>query len=442
MEGEAVTLLAVLAVVLVALVRDLAAPARIMLGGLAALVVLGVLPVHRALDGFWNPATLTIAGMFVVAQTLRDHLQPERALARLLGDGGQPLRRVLVRLLLPITLLSSVMNNTPLVATSAPIVREWAERHDVAHSRLLVPVSFAAILGGVLTTIGTTTNLVVSGLLQSAGRPPLGFFTITPVALPVVVLGLAIVVVLAPSLLPDRRVPEPDVVTRRAVSAGPPPRSWRATPDAVAPVTPSQLDSSPWRDHRRVLTVVTALAMVGVAATGFLPLVTTVLVACGVLVLVGATSPRRALAALDVDVLLIVSAAIGFGLAAQISGLADVLADGIQRLGGSSHALVGLAVLVGGTVLLTEVVTNVAAAAMMVPIALDLAERVGADPRGYAVAVAVAASASFLTPIGYQTNTIVYRLGGYRFGDYWRLGLPVTVTAVVSAVVMTPLVWA
>jgi hypothetical protein len=144
------------------------------------LVVGGVLPPERAFVGFSSPATITIAGLFVVAQAIRDHLGLERLLDDLLEVDGQGPAPVLLRLLPPVTLLSGVVNNTPIVATTAPIVRSWAERRGVASSRLLIPLSFATILGGTLTTIGTSTNLVVSGALEAAGREPLGFFAVGP----------------------------------------------------------------------------------------------------------------------------------------------------------------------------------------------------------------------------------------------------------------------
>ncbi len=107
----------------------------------------------------------------------------------------------------------------------------------------------------------------------------------------------------------------------------------------------------------------------------------------------------------------------------------------------SSNATVALLAVLLGTLVLTELVTNVAAAGLMVPVALDVAQRIGSDPRGWAVGVAVMASASFLTPIGYQTNTIVYALGGYRFGDYWRLGLPLTLIVLATASTVIPAVY-
>jgi di/tricarboxylate transporter len=580
----------VLVLLLGALVRGLAAPSALLLGALVLLVVGGVLPPERAFVGFSSPATITIAALFVVAQAIRDHLGLERLLTDLLDVDGRGTRAVLLRLLPPVTLLSGLVNNTPIVATTAPIVRSWAERHGVATSRLLIPLSFATILGGTLTTIGTSTNLVVSGALEAAGREPLGFLTVGAVGAPMAVVGLALVVWLAPRLLPDRRSPyeqvagnERDYALRlRVVPAGP--LELRTVADArlrelpttylasirrdgheIAPVPPgtalrgddelvfvgrvdrvrdlldqpglveaeaaqttllhgdehqlfecvvgasSSLAGSTlkaasfrgrygavviaihragervaaklggvelwpgdtllvlaepgfadrWRGHRdlavvapiepappprgrdryRTLTVVTTLGMVAFAATGTLPMVTSVLLAAAVLVGSGAIGFRRALDALDLDVLLIVAAAIGLGLAVEVSGLAGVVGRTISSTASGHGVLLGLGLLVVGTLVLTELITNVAAAALVVPIAIDVADRVGAEPRGFAVAVALAASASFLTPIGYQTNTIVYGLGGYRFGDYWRLGLPLAAAVVVTCLATVPLVW-
>jgi di/tricarboxylate transporter len=183
------------------------------------------------------------------------------------------------------------------------------------------------------------------------------------------------------------------------------------------------------------------LAMVGLSASGLVPIATSVLAAVAIFVGTRTISFRRALGSLNTDVLLIVAAAIGLGIAMQSSGLAGVLASGVEAASASGGLLVALAMIVLGTIVLTEMVTNVAAAGIMVPIALDAAQRLDADPTGFAVAVAVAASASFLTPIGYQTNTIVYGLGGYRFGDYWRLGLPLTTSVLVVILLVVPAVW-
>jgi di/tricarboxylate transporter len=565
----------------------LVSPAAAMVGALVVFVLVGILPPEVAFLGLANPATISIAGLLVIARALRDHADLDGLAARFLGDGTAGPRHALVRLLPPVTLLSGFMNNTPLVAATAPVVRSWAEKHGVAATKLLMPLSFAAIVGGVLTLIGTGPNLVVSGMLQATGQPGLGFFAITPAGLPIAVLGVAALIALAPRLLPDRRTPHEQVAAHErdytvrlqvvrdgaldgtTLAAG----GLRDLPDAyVASIVRGEatLTATPqtvlrgddelvfvgriasvaellsrsglveaehaqtanldehgngfvecivgqnsdlvgttmkrvafrgryggavialhraservegklgtvelragdalllladaafverWQGHRdfaiviphdrtasrtrpshRWLTIGSFIGMVALAASGLIPVLTAILLACSVLVVTRTISFGRAIDALDLDVLLIVATAIGLGTAVEASGLAGLLADGMAAASPAGSPLVALAIVAVGTMVLTELMTNVAAAALMVPIAIDMANRVDVDPVGFAVAVALAASASFLTPIGYQTNTIVYGLGGYRFGDYWRLGLPMTAITLATILVTIQLI--
>jgi di/tricarboxylate transporter len=589
-ELDALIAIAILVVVLGSLIREIAPPAAVLVGGVVAFVLVGILPAEEAFAGLSNPATISVAGLFVVARAIRDHAGLDRGVGRLLGDGTGGPRVALARLLPPVIGLSGVVNNTPLVAAGGPIVRTWAERHGIAATYLLIPLSFAAILGGVLTAIGTGPNLVVSGLMVAAGEPGFGFFTITAAGLPMAVIGGAVVILLAPRLLPDRRSPheqlmghERDYTVRLTVVEGGPvvgatiadaglrdlattylasvsrggydlagvSPSMRleagdelvfvgqvdrvsellAHPGLVEAEQPqtalldgeghalvecvvaatsalvgSSLKTTSFRGryggavvaiHRagervqeklgtvelragdallvfadpgfverwqgrsdfsivvpfegwqpadgtgihRWVTLGSLVGMVGLAATGLLPILTAILLACSVLIASRAISFRRALDALDRDVLLIVAAAIGLGAAMQASGVASLVADGIEVVAVAGGPLVAIAAVVLGTMLLTEMITNVAAAALMVPIAIDVAERVGFETTGFAVAVALAASSSFLTPIGYQTNTMVYGLGGYRFGDFWRLGLPLALGTLATCLVVVPLIW-
>ena len=589
MGWQAVVAGAIVGVVIVALVREWAAPAAVMVGGLVLFVLTGILEPVEAFVGFSSPATISIAGLFVVARALRDHGGVGVGVDRLLGDGSSGSRGALSRMVPPVVGLSGVMNNTPLVATAGPIVRDWAQRRGVAATHLLIPLSFASILGGVLTTIGTGPNLIVSGLLQASGYAPFSLLTVTWVGLPLAVVGGLLLVVVAPSVLPDRRsvherlagherdytvrlrvVPDggavgctvagaglrelettylaaivragsevspvaPDThleaddelvfvgrveqirdllahpglveaehpqtrllegdghrwvecvvastsslvgTTLKEVSfrgryggavvaihragqrvqdklggvrlrAGDAllvladtsfPERWQGSSD-FAVVVPLDVEVAGGRDGRRVVTLATLVGMVALAASGLVPILVAILAACSVLVVTRAISFRRALDALDRDVLLIVASAIGLGVGLDASGVAGLVAGAITGLADATGPLMALAVVVVGTIVLTELVTNAAAAALMVPVAISTAEQVGVDPTGFAVAVAIAASASFLTPIGYQTNTIVYGLGGYRFGDYWRLGLPLAVVVLVTTLVVVPRVW-
>ncbi|MDQ3932981.1 MAG: SLC13 family permease [Actinomycetota bacterium] len=579
--------LAVLAAVLVVLVLDRVSPVTAVLGGLVMLVLSGILSPAEAFSGFANPATVTIAALFVVSRAVQQTGLLGSTLGRVLGD-GEGAHSPLLRLVAPTVVLSSVIANTPIVATLASPVRDWAERHGRPASHYLMPLSFAAILGGLITTIGTSTTLVVSGLVDQLGFGSFSLLEITPVGLPVAVAGAASLVAIAPRVLPDRRNPLQQVSTgERAytfharVEPGGPlegtgvrAASLRALEGVylagierggreIAPVAPDEIleggdvltfvgrvdhvrdlvtrpglksaeeqhvhllriarrsffevvlgPSSPlvgqtpkelafrgrynaaiiavhragervigklgevrlqagdalllladprfderWRDRRDFLVVVALddddvgidrrawialgvlVAMVAAAASGLVPILQATLAAVFLLVVTRTVSIQQARDALDLDVLLIIGGSLGLGAAVESSGIAATVASGIAGIATTAGAVGALAAVLLGTLVLTEMITNTAAAALMLPIGLQVATRLGADPHAFAIAIAVGASASFLTPIGYQTNTIVYGLGGYRFGDYWRLGLPITAITVASAMLVIPLVW-
>jgi di/tricarboxylate transporter len=152
-------------------------------------------------------------------------------------------------------------------------------------------------------------------------------------------------------------------------------------------------------------------------------------------------NPAEALAAVDLDVIITLAAAFGLAAAMQTSGLADTAAAWMIGASAGIGPVGALAGVILATVILKELVTNNAAALLILPVALAAATSLGLNPRAFALGVAVAAATPFLTPIGYQTNLMVYGPGGYRFGDYLRLGLPLTVVVVAVLLVGIPLIW-
>jgi di/tricarboxylate transporter len=567
--------LAVVAASLVLLVRDMLSPAVVLLGGVITLVVTGVLDAEAAFSGFANPAPITVAALYVLARAVEVTGALDPLLSRLLGTGEQRLsiRALLSRLLVPVAGASAFLNNTPIVAMTAPQVATWAEQRGRSAAPLLMPLSFAAILGGVVTSIGTSTNLVISGLLVDRGQPPLGLFEITRVGAPVALGGVVLLVLLAPVLLRAREGTKVDLkeqvrefsVDMRVLDDGPLVglsveeaglRDLQGvflvrierTGHVIAPVGPgevlsagdvlsfvgnvdlivdlqrnrglasteehhlygidetrqaffevvlgsasgltgrtlkevgfrSQYDAAVLAVHRagqrveaklgdlrlragdtlllladvsfrqnwresgdflvvariggtspartRKAPVVLALTglLVVVAGSGLLDILDAALLTTIALVATGVLTLREARDAVDLDVIIVIGAAFGLGAAMESTGLAAAAAAVLLSVFGSFGGIGALLGVVVATIVLTEMITNNAAAVLMFPIALTAAATVGADPRAFAIAVAVAASASFLTPIGYQTNTIVYGLGGYRFADYPRLGFPLT----------------
>jgi di/tricarboxylate transporter len=573
--------------VLVALIREWAAPALVITGGMVLLLVLGVISPDQALAGFSNPAPITVAALFVIARAVERTGALRPLLERALRSGSSE-RRDLVRLLPPVAIASAVFNNTPIVAMLIGPVSASAERQGRSPSRYLMPLSFATLLGGTVTLIGTSTNLVVSGLMQQGGLPPLGMFELSSVSLPLAVVGVLMLAVLAPRLLPARRglrerfseefreftiemlVDEGGAVDGQSVADAGLRHlqgvflAWIRRGDLViTPVAPEQrleagdrlgfvggvdrvMDLQGMRglraaahkhvrgldegDHRFVEVVIASLsalvgqtlksadfreqykatvlavhrsgeriagklgdlelqagdtlllladrnfagrwrdrrdfllvseldgalpvssgkawavlgivgAMIGAAALDVVPILQGALVAAFLMVATRLITAAEARNSLDLDVVLLIAASFGIGTAIETSGLAGLLAgwivDGAMGLG----PVAVLSAIVLATLVVTELITNNAAVVLIYPIAAAAALQIGADPRAFGVAIAITASASFLTPIGYQTNTMVYGPGGYRFGDYVRLGLPLTLIVFFGVVGLTALLW-
>ncbi len=500
------------------------------------------------------------------------------------------MRRPILRLAVPAAGASAFLNNTPIVAMLIPEVQSWAERHKISISKLLMPLSFAVVLGGTVTIIGTSTNLVVSGLMQSSGMGSLGFFEIGRVGLPIAVIGIAVMVILAPLVLPARRSVKTElaeqsksfyvemVVTpggqmdgatveaagcsrpRRRVphihrsrrhchrtskpahysaSRKPPSLRWPSQqgprPDRAPGVgigrirtrhepgrsgdpvlrggdrfrSPlvghslkdvgfrstyqaavvaihrdgdlvdaklgqvrlrvgdtlivladpgfkdrwsnrddflliASMDSAPSLPvptSKALLAIGVLAAIVLLAVFNVVPILVGALVGAVALVTFNVISSAEARRSVDLEVVVIIAAAFGLAAAMETSGLAQTVANGIVYAFGGWGDRGTLLGIILATVILTEMITNNAAALLMFPIGITIAANTDLSPVGVAIAIAVAASASFLTPIGYQTNTMVYGPGGYRFGDYARLGLPLTIIVVSMLVWLVPIMW-
>ncbi|MGH1505603.1 MAG: SLC13 family permease [Acidimicrobiales bacterium] len=570
--------LGVLAVMVVAQATRRVSPTVGVAGALAALYLAGVLDTPQVLSGFSNPAPATLAALYIVAGAV-DRSGGLAPLSQRLLTAGAP-RRSLARLTAVSAGLSAVVANTPVVAMFIGPVLQWSRRSGESASQYLIPLSYAAVLGGMPTLIGTSTNLVASGMVAVSIGDGYSLFEPARLGLPVAVVGLLVVLAGARALLPGRgerleaSVARPFTVALGVAAGG---RLDGATVtegglrqlgavyligverggELIAPVAPDlrlrsgdqltfagQVDdvvalqrfdglelvegnhidalddgqhawfetvvgaTSPlvgstikeadfrrryqaavvaihrsgegldeslgrtrlqvgdslllvadadfavrWRNRGDFLLVqrrseppptaaaaatrslVILLGMVIATAAG-VGVLKAALGAAVATVVTGALTPRQARDSVDINVIVLVAAAIGIGAGVESSGLAQRVADGLVD-GASGAGVWGVALgLVVATLLLTELVTNAGAVALMVPVALGVARDVDGDPRIFALGVTVAASASFLTPIGYQTNTMVYGPGRYQFTDYLRLGLPVTAVVVILVPLM------
>lgn len=586
MEWQGVLTLVVLLSVLATLMFTHVQPDLVLVSAMVFLLITGVLAPTEAFAGFANPGVITIATLYVVAAGLKETGAVQWIARQLLGH-PKTARGAQLRMVAPTGVLSAFMNNTAVVAMFIPAVQDWARRLEIPASKLLLPLSYAAILGGTCTLIGTSTNLVVDGMLQSNLGIHLGLFDLAWVGVPLLLVGGIFLVLFSTRLLPDRggvseeldRVREYGVEVEviapgplvgktiaeaglRALSFGYLAEIARddrlitaVEPDRVlqggdrlyfigAPECASELrriqglrpangnvhkldvanhqrclvevvvgpefpslgrtvrdsrfrtrfnavifslsregkrvpgklgdvsfrigdtllleashefveqyrfrrdfllvsalnDSTPPDFHKAPMAMGILAIMVVISASGLLPIVQAGFMAAGAMIATGCITASRARRSVDLPVLVVIAASFALGNAMTVTGASAWVVGGVL---GSVEVSPWLALVMvyALTVVFTETITNNAAAVLMFPIAVAVAEQLGVSVLPYAIAVMFAASASFITPLGYQANLMVYGPGRYQFTDYARIGVPLSVLTGTVAVFLIPLIW-
>lgn len=558
---------------------------------LVALVASGILTVDESLAGFSNPATLTVAAMFVLSAGLYRTGAVDLIGRLLTRIGRRSFWLSATAMMLIIALISSVVNNTAAVAVFLPVAITVCRQTGASPSRLLMPLSFAGIMGGMCSLLGTSTNILVAGIASSKGVEPFGLFEFARVGVPLAVFGIVYMLTIGVRILPKRRtsdeltesydvaqfltevVVSPDsTLVGRTLADNPLTRDigmdvievWRGeqrvpvpaarmliqgndvlivrcsvdairriqqepglalrphvkwsdadflSQDAVlleaviAPNSPlvgttlkgarfrnrfgstvlalrhegqvlyeklsshvlkggdsllieARRDHLPQlRDSRgfvfvnslemphpsraKMIPAVAIVALVVIAAaTGIVPIVVSALAGCVAMALLSIISLEEAYRSVEWRVIVLLAGILPLGVALQKSGAAAVISrgllDAVEPVGGAIAVISALYLL---TSILTEMMSNNASAALLAPIAIVTAETLGLDPRPFLFAVAFGASASFMTPVGYQTNTMVYGPGGYRFSDFVRVGLPLNLAFWLLATWLIPLAW-
>ncbi|KTG27145.1 potassium transporter TrkA [Idiomarina sp. WRN-38] len=546
---------------------------------------LSLTPPPEALAGFANPGVMTIATLYIVAAALKE-TGAVQWLARTLLGQPRGLSEAQLRMLLPAAGLSAFMNNTTVVAMLIPAVQEWAQRLKLPPSKLLLPLSYAAILGGTCTLIGTSTNLVVDGLLQRELNISLQMFELAWVGVPLLLVGGGFLWLFAGRLLPDRQTALEQLETAREYCVevvvetnGPlvgrsiadaglrslrhgyladierqgrlmtavPPQTQLVAGDVLvfigAPACARELrriqglkpangnvhkldiahhhrclveavigpdfaglgmnvrksrfrsryqavilsvsragnrlpgklgditlqvgdtllletgedfveqyryrkdfllvsalnDSTPPNFRKAPYALGILAALVLASASGLLSILEAAFLAAGAMLVTRCITASKARRYVDLSVLVVIAASFSLGAAMSKTGAAAYIANWLM-VGGLSPWW-SLALVYALTTVFTELITNNAAAVLMFPIGMALAEHLGVSPLPFAIAIMFAASASFMTPLGYQTNLMVYGPGGYKFQDYLRLGAPLSLLVGTTAVLLIPRVW-
>ncbi len=593
MNWEAWLTCSTVVMVFVALLRNWAPTDVVMMAGLTLLVLAGELfggsHLPRAADavaGLGNSGLITVALLFVVVTGLSQTGAMNLLAGPLLGR-PKSVGSAQVRLLTPVMLLSAFLNNTPVVAMFMPVVEDICKRTRISPSKLYLPMAYAATFGGVCTLVGTSTNLIVNGLLIETTGSGMRMFELAWVGVPCAVAAITYLLIASRWLLPDRQPaitlhddPRRYTVEMIVQNEGPlvgktveeaalrhlpglflveieragelfaavssrqrlhggdrlvfvgviesvvdlqkmrgltlaaeayfqieTPRSSRRLIEAVVsdrcPLIGTTIRDGQFRStydaavvgvargSRRVagkigdivlqsgdtllleadqdfltrernsshfflisgvenservrhdkawVAVAVLVGMVVTVAVGGLDLLSAALVAAGLMIALKCCSISQARQSVDWPLLVVIAAALGIGKAIESSGLASIVSSEVIDLAGGQPWLALLAVYFVTTVL-TEFITNNAAAVLVFPIAMATAKSLDVNAMPFVIAITVAASAGFSTPFGYQTNLMVYSAGGYRFTDYLRLGIPLNCIFMAFTVAIAPFVW-
>ncbi len=586
MDWQGIFALSLTLAVLAALAFTKVRPHIAMMSALTALSLTGILDSTQALAGFSNPGLITVAAMFVVAAGIHASGGVDIIVDKLLGNPSN-LHSATLRVTAPVAIMSGFLNNTPVVATMIPALHSWAKKIGVCSSKLMIPLSYASIIGGTLTLIGTSTNLVVNGMYQASTGEEFSLFSITLIGLPVAISGCLLMYFFFPKWLPNRGNeeafdnlreftlevaidPNGPLVGKTILEAGLRnlgrlylveiereqtvlsavsseerlqgndrlvfagdteaisdllringiiPSSERDDVSPLANTRPERclveavvsphcsaigeairearfrdrygavvlavarngerikgnlgsitlkagdtlllearpafvsrqrfnkdfllvndLEKETPRHSRAYLAWAILLTIVLASSFNLISILNAALLGAALMVFTGCCTVAQAERSLDYSVLITIAASFSLGAALESTGVSKFLAEGIITLGYEKPWLILILVYIT-VALLTELVTNNAAAIIMLPIALNVTSNAGLNPEPFVFAIMFAASASFITPIGYQTNLMVYGPGNYRFKDFIKVGVPMSLLIGAVTLSMLLLFW-
>jgi di/tricarboxylate transporter len=424
---QAITLF-VLAAVVAAMIWDKVRSDIVALTGAAVLLMSGVVRPVQVQSAFASPAIVTLASLFVIAYAMELSGLLDAAIRRLVAlcrkIGG-------VGLWIVVGLsgaASAVLNNTPIVVLSAPVVLEAARSLSLPPKRFLMPLSHAAVLGGCCTLIGTSTNLLVNDMAAVAGQPKFGIFEITPVGLAVAFAGGLYLLFFSGRLISSG---EPD---DEAIKSFPNPSEEPGLTGAQVGSASAFAPKRSFKPLKAVVSLNVFIAVIALAALQVAPIAACALAGAVLLILLHVITADEAYSGLRADVLMLIAGMLVLGIALRVSGVAQIGTTWLVTNLKDLSPLVALILVYGATLFATELLSNATVAVLFTPVAVSLAESLHVSPRPFLVAVMVAGSAAFATPFGYQTNVIVYRMGRYNYLDFVKVGLPLNIVTWAAAV--------
>ena len=388
------------------------------------LYITGVIDARVAFSGFTNNVVILITGMFVIGASLFETGVAKR-IGSLITRFAKTEKQLLLAIMLITASLSAFLSNTSTTAVMMPIVIVIAASAGYSNSKFLMPLAYASAFGGMITLVGTNGNLAVQGIMENQGIEGFGFFEFVYVGVPLTLVGIVYMMTIGHRLIPDRKG-EQDIV--------------------VDGQSKEEEDNNP--NHtlfKQVISVgvlfFAVIFMVFESKIG-IPLHIVSVIGALIIVVSGTMSEKQAFKSLDLSTIILVAAMMPMATALDETGAAVMIANFVLgMIGESGGPYVITAVIFVVTALLTSIMSNTAAAALMAPIGLVLAVSLGADPKAVLMTVCIAANAAYASPVGSPPNTMIYGPGNYKFIDYIKNGIPILVIQLILCVFVVPLIW-
>ena len=424
----AITTLCVLAVAAFLFVTELIPLAVTAMAACTALGILGVLPSKQVYAGLSNSTVVLFGGMFVIGAAMFKTGLAEAVGLWVVNKAGTGEVKLMGAVMLVTIILSSVSSNTGTVACLMPVIIGIAQAANIPASKELMPLAVAANVGGTITMIGTPPNVIVTGALSAAGLPSFGFFEFALIGVPLSVIVLVYMLTIGRKTIPVKNAGAMDAA---AVEAA---KKEAGAGDDNAPKSKTKM----WISGLILLGVVAAMAL----NLKTVPLQTAAVTGAILCVITGCLKEKEAYAGIDWVTIFLFAGMLSVATAMDKTGAGKLIADTVVgMMGEHPNPIVLCAVLYLISNVLTQFMSNTASAALLAPIGISIAQSIGADPKPVLMAIGIAASMAFATPMATPPNTLVLGPGGFSFNDYVKVGVPLCIITFVASVVIIPIFW-
>ena len=418
--SPAIQTLIVLAIVALLFVTELIPLAVTSMGGAIACGLLGVIPIKTVFSGLSNSTVVLFAGMFVISSAMF-----HTGLAQLIGERvvrvvGTGENSLMLGVMAIGAVMSSVSSNSGTCAALMPVIMGICSAAKISPQRQMMPLAFGCGIGGIITLVGTPPNIIASGALQQAGLKPFGFFEFAWIGVPLTITAIIYMMLIGKRFLP----------------------SGEATNAEIDEEAAAEAQASSNDPKKQWLVGLTLIAVILAMATSIVPLQVASVTGALFLVITKCLTEQQAYRGIDWVTIFLFAGMMPVATAMDKSGAGKLIADAVVGvMGGSPSPLMVTGILFVLSCGLTQFMSNTASAALLCPIGISIAQNIGADPHAVLMAIAVAASCAFATPVGTPPNTLVLGPGGYHFKDYIIAGTPLILVCFVVSLIVIPIVW-